>query len=235
MKNLVIITFILFLTDLNHSVNSEEKRLAVKNQIERSIRLKRSANITTEASQSSTLNSKMLTENVFYEKGLKVKSVIKAMSSNLTIVSDEHLSNESSITKEISKNLLNQDLISKQPKEDKQLKKSTNQLNVTSTQLNASTKLSTANATTTQPPKTIDECSKTQFDYLALRLSWPVNICSKRACILNSPQRWFIHNLSPLFHLQDKQLSQCCGKRPFNTSELGSITNELKVSFFRIR
>ena len=226
--NLFIITFILFLTDLNDSVSGTKlvrnpiTHLAVPSTNSSEPKAPPFAGRPKPAQSPSNLESSPnLPEN-----GLKVVSVTKALTNNTTITSDEHLTNESSVSKELSKNLLNQELKNQEAKNKQQgaQPKKTTKLLANSTALSKG--LLPANSTNR---KVVDECSKTQFDYLVLSLSWPVNICTQRACVV-SPERWFIHNLSPLFHLQDNnQISQCCKKRPFNASELGPITSELKV------
>lgn len=234
--NLFILTFILFIKDLNYSVNCEKQNTA-STQINKEMitqeDVRASSNVSNQTrkylSGSPSNQTKMYSSDIesdtpnLPDQGLEVVSVTKELNHNTTITSDEHLTNESSVTKEISKNLLNQNKLSKQVSNDKQ--QQTSKKKPLSVPLNSTVKL------TNSTIKKVDECSKAQIDYLILSLIWPVSICSKRACILNSPQRWFIHNLSPLFHIQDNnQISKCCSKRPFNASEIGSlITTELKV------
>ena len=226
--NLFLLIFILFLTDLNDSVSGTKlvrKPIIHPAELPANSSAPKAPPFAGRPKPPTQSPSNLESSPNLPDNGLKVVSVTKALTNNTTITSDEHLTNESSVSKELSKNLLNQELKNKQASPP--LKKTTKPLP------GKSTALPSGNATsggTTTKKIVVDECSKTQFDYLVLSLSWPVNICSQRACVV-SPQRWFIHNLSPLFHLSqdNNQISQCCKKRPFNASELGPITSELKV------
>lgn len=224
-----ILTFLLFITDLNRCLSEKQQNITII------------SNLPTDDLPIPNLQIPNLPN-----KGLKVVSITK-VANGLTIKSDEHISNESTITKEISKTLLNKQL-NKQQQQSKELNEKLLKKKLLNVTVPAKTQLNT----TDSPIKKVDECSKFKFDYLVLSLYWPVNICAKKACkffsflsvalkiliyftfslikgILNSPQRWFIYHLSP--GMQNNQfLAQCCAKRPFNTSELGNIvTNELKV------
>lgn len=266
--NLFIITFILFLTDLNDSVSATKlvrktithqpapssnvssapsaSFASAPNAPAPSASILSTPNVSTPRTPSAAFagrsNSLSLAPSNLQntpnlpDSGLKVVSVTKALANNTTITSDEHLTNESSVSKELSKNLRNQELKNQEMKNQELKKKQQSKVNgpkkiQLQTNSTSHSKGHKPHATGNSTKKVVDECSKTQFDYLVLSLTWPVNLCSQRACVV-SPQRWFIHNLSPLFHLQDNnQISQCCKKRPFNASELGPITGELKVSF----
>lgn len=239
--NLFIITFILFLTDLNDSVSATK---LVRKPIIHPTELPANSSAPkappfTGRPKSTQSPSNLESSPNLPDNGLKVVSVTKALTNNTTITSDEHLTNESSVSKELSKNLLNhqeqknQELKNKQAAATGQLPKKISKpllANSTVALYKAGSNSTGGGGGGGAKQKVVDECPKTQFDYLVLSLSWPVNICSQRACVV-SPQRWFIHNLSPLFHLlqDNNQISQCCKKRPFNTSELGPITSELKV------
>ena len=153
--NLFIITFLLFITDLNHTGNCE-KSTAPSNPPD----LADLPNL-----QNPTSSTSLQKPSNIASTQLKLFSIISKERNDTKPTTKEHSPNASSVTDAIDKNRANQ----QQPKRltnDKSFKKKPH---------NSTVKVAT-NSTR------LEECSKSKLDYLVLSLNWPINICSKKAC-----------------------------------------------------